>query len=69
VLELLREQRDAATPVGVVTDAGRAGETVVRTTLGALDPASVTMRTLLLVAGDSGRAAGPWLVAEREARA
>ena len=66
VLELLREHRGPATPVGVVTDAGRPGEQVVRTTLGALEPEAVTMRTLLLVAGESGRAAGDWLVAERD---
>jgi hypothetical protein len=34
-------------------------------TLGTLDPETVTMRTLLLVAGESGRRAGPWLVAHR----
>jgi precorrin-3B C17-methyltransferase len=65
VLEVLGEHRDPATPVGVVSDAGRPGQEVVQTTLAGLDPAAVTMRTLLLVAGESGRAAGPWLVAER----
>lgn len=67
VLELLREHRGDGAPAALVTDAGRPGEHVLRTTLGALDPEAVTMRTLLLVAGDTGREAGPWLVAEREA--
>jgi len=65
VLDILGAHRDPETPVGVVTDAGRAGEDVARTTLAALDPARVTMRTLLVVAGETGRPAGPWLVAER----
>jgi precorrin-3B C17-methyltransferase len=50
-----------------VTDAARAGQRVERATLATLDPEAVTMRSLLVVAGDSGRLAGPWLVAERGA--
>lgn len=65
VLAVLGEHRDPATPVGVVTDAGRPGQSVARTTLAGVDPAVVTMRTVLLVAGESARLAGPWLVAER----
>ena len=42
-------------------------ERVERATLATLDTETVTMRSLLVVAGDSGRAAGPWLVAERGA--
>jgi precorrin-3B C17-methyltransferase len=67
VLEVLREHRDADTAVAVVTDAARAGERVERATLATLDPEAVTMRSLLVVAGGSGRVAGPWLVAERGA--
>jgi precorrin-3B C17-methyltransferase len=65
VLELLSEHRGAGAPVGVVTDAGRPGQSVRCVTLGTLDPETVTMRTLLLVAGETGRRAGPWLVAHR----
>jgi len=65
VLEILRAHRGPHTHVGVVTDAGRTGQEVLRATLGNLDPATVTMRTLLLVAGETGRAAAGWLVAER----
>jgi precorrin-3B C17-methyltransferase len=67
VLELLREHRADDTPVAVVTDAARPGEHVARATLATLDPETVTMRSLLVIAGDSGRVAGPWLVAERGA--
>lgn len=71
-LELLREHRPDDTPAGLVTDAGRTGETVARTTLAEVDTALVTMRTVVLIAGEGGRLAGPWVVAERgavEARA
>jgi precorrin-3B C17-methyltransferase len=68
-LEILGRHRDPETPVGLVTDAGRAGEAVERTTLRALDPERITMRTVVVVAGDSAGAAGPWLVAERGRRA
>ena len=67
VLEVLHEHRDEATPVAVVTDAARPGQRVERATLATVDPATVTMRSLLVVAGDSGRLAGGWLVAERGA--
>jgi precorrin-3B C17-methyltransferase len=65
VLELLREHRPPDTAVGVVTDAARAGQRVERSTLAALDPERVTMRTVLVVAGETAVQAGPWLVAER----
>jgi precorrin-3B C17-methyltransferase len=67
VLEVLREHRADDTEVAVVTDAARPGQRVERATLATLDPEAVTMRSLLVVAGDSGRAAGGWLVAERGA--
>jgi precorrin-3B C17-methyltransferase len=67
VLEVLREHRDAQTPVAVVTDAARPGQRVEHATLATLDTEAVTMRSLLVVAGDSGRVAGGWLLAERGA--
>jgi precorrin-3B C17-methyltransferase len=67
VLEIVREHRDPDTPVAVVTDAARPGEHVVRATLATVDPETVTMRSLLVITGESGRLAGPWLVAERGA--
>lgn len=66
-LELLSEHRPPATPLCLIYDAGRPGQGVERTTLGDLDPERVTMRTLVLVAGDGAREAGGWLVAERGA--
>jgi precorrin-3B C17-methyltransferase len=67
VLEVLREHRDAQTPVAVVTDAARPSQRVEHATLATLDTEAVTMRSLLVVAGDSGRVAGGWLLAERGA--
>jgi precorrin-3B C17-methyltransferase len=67
VLEVLREHRADDTAVAVVTDAARPGQRVERATLVTLDTEAVTMRSLLVVAGDSGRVAGGWLVAERGA--
>lgn len=48
-LELLRQHRPPETPVGVVTDASRPAETVLLTTLAALDPAAVTMLSCVTV--------------------
>jgi precorrin-3B C17-methyltransferase len=67
VLALLVQVRGAATAVALVHDAGREAEAIERATLGTIDPERVTMRTLLVVAGESGRDVGPWLVALREA--
>jgi precorrin-2 C20-methyltransferase/precorrin-3B C17-methyltransferase len=52
-LAVLLEERDPSTVVVVGRDVGRDGESVRCTTLGALDPATVDMRCLLLV-GASG---------------
>jgi precorrin-3B C17-methyltransferase len=68
-LALLREHRPPETPVVVATDVARPGESVLATTLAELDADAVTMRSLLLVAGDTARWAGPWLVATRGAAA
>lgn len=64
-LALLCTARGGRTPVCLVHDAGRPGQAVERTTLGVLDPERVTMRTLVLVAGEGAREEGPWLVAHR----
>ncbi|HET6505666.1 MAG TPA: precorrin-3B C(17)-methyltransferase [Baekduia sp.] len=66
---ILREARGDDGPVVLAHDVTRPGEAVRRTTLGALDPERVTMRTVVLVAGDTARDAGPWLVAVRGAAA
>jgi precorrin-3B C17-methyltransferase len=64
-LAILRAARPDATPVVLAHDVTRPGELVERTTLAALDPERVTMRTVVLVAGDTAVEAGPWLVALR----
>lgn len=66
-LELLRAARGGATPVVLAHDVTGPGELIERTTLGELDPARVTMRTVVLVGGDTAAEAGPWLVALRGA--
>lgn len=66
-LAVLREHRAPETPVIVATDVARPDESILATTLGALDPEAVTMRSLLLVAGDTTRWAGRWLIATRAA--
>ena len=48
-IALLLEHRPPGTPVGVVTDATRPGQTVVVTTLKELDPADVTMLSCVVV--------------------
>ncbi len=68
-LALLRDARGGDTAVALVHDAGRPGEAVEHATLATIVAARVTMRTLVVVAGDSGRDAGPWLVAQRGAEA
>lgn len=68
VLELLRAERAPDTPVAAVTDAARPGEQVLVSTLAELDETAVTMRTLLVVAGESAQPAGPWLIAQRAPR-
>jgi precorrin-3B C17-methyltransferase / cobalt-factor III methyltransferase len=64
-LLLLRGHRPADTPAFVATDVFRPGESVIRTVLGGIDPGTVTMRSLLLIAGESARWDGRWLVATR----
>jgi precorrin-3B C17-methyltransferase len=66
-LAILRAARPAQTPVVLAHDVTRAGEALERTTLAALDPERVTMRTVVLVGGDTAIGAGPWLVALRGA--
>jgi precorrin-3B C17-methyltransferase len=65
VLELLRRHRDDDTPVGIVTDVTRERERVTRATLATLDEELVTMRTVLIVAGDTASDRGGWIVAQR----
>ncbi|MEU6430787.1 precorrin-3B C(17)-methyltransferase [Microbispora sp. NPDC046973] len=54
-LEILAGRRGPGTPVGVVTDASRPGESIALTTLGGLDVSAVTMRSLVIVGATSSR--------------
>jgi precorrin-3B C17-methyltransferase len=64
-LAILREHRAADTPIAVATDVARDGETLAHATLATIDPGTVTMRSLVLVAGETATRAGQWLVATR----
>ena len=66
-LEVLRSLRGPETTAIVATDVARPGETLLTTTLATLDPQTVTMRSLVLIAGESATWAGPHLVATRGA--
>jgi precorrin-3B C17-methyltransferase len=68
-LAILREHRSGETPVVVATDVAREGERFEHATLATLDPTTVTMRSLVLVAGETAEWAGEWLVARRETAA
>jgi len=65
--EVLLVHRAPDTPIAVATDVARSGETVATATLSTVDVSVVTMRSLVLVAGESGAWAGPWLVGTRGA--
>jgi cobalt-precorrin 5A hydrolase/precorrin-3B C17-methyltransferase len=64
-LAILREHRSPATPVGVVTDASRPGQSVVLTTLADVDPDLVGMTTCVLVGSSTTRILGGRMVAPR----
>ncbi|MDA0172647.1 precorrin-3B C(17)-methyltransferase [Solirubrobacter taibaiensis] len=65
-LAILREHRSGETPVVVATDVAREGESLETTTLAEIDATTVTMRSLVLVAGETAEWAGEWLVALRD---
>lgn len=54
-VELLQGHRPASTPVGIVTDATRATQSVVLTTLGELDVEQVTMLACVVVGSSQSR--------------
>lgn len=54
-LAILAAHRPAGTPVGVVSDATRPGQTIVLTTLADVDPNIVGMTSLVLVGASSSR--------------
>ncbi|MBW3576719.1 MAG: precorrin-3B C(17)-methyltransferase [Actinobacteria bacterium] len=64
---ILLAHRSPDTPVGVVRDAYRTASSVQVTTLAALDPATVDMRTVVLVGSTRTRMAGRWMLTPRGA--
>jgi len=62
---ILLEHRSPDTPVGVVTDAGRRGQSVVVTTLGGLDTDAVNMTTCVIVGSSTTRLFGGRMVTPR----
>jgi precorrin-3B methylase len=64
-LAILRAHRPPTTPAIVATDVARPGESIHHATLATLDPATVTMRSLVLIAGETATWAGEHLIATR----
>jgi cobalt-precorrin 5A hydrolase/precorrin-3B C17-methyltransferase len=62
---LLLECRAPSTPVGVVTDAARPGQTVTLTTLADLDPQQVGMTTCVVVGSSATRVVAGRMVTPR----
>jgi cobalt-precorrin 5A hydrolase/precorrin-3B C17-methyltransferase len=62
---ILRECRPPATPVGIVTAAGRDEQHVVLTTFGALDPEAVGMTTCVIVGSSATQVMGGRMVTPR----
>lgn len=63
--DIFLEHRPVTTPVGLVTDAGRATTRVVHTTLGEMQAADVTMTTCVLVGSSRTRIVGGRMVTPR----
>jgi cobalt-precorrin 5A hydrolase / precorrin-3B C17-methyltransferase len=63
--KILRSHRPDATPVGLVTGAGRPGERLELTTLGAMDADRVTMATCVIVGSSRTRIVGGRMVTPR----
>jgi cobalt-precorrin 5A hydrolase/precorrin-3B C17-methyltransferase len=64
-LALLAAHRPPGTPAAVVTNVGRPGENIVRTTLADLDPADVDMLSLVVVGSTTTRWIGGRMVTPR----
>lgn len=63
--DLLVAGRPATTPVGIVTDAGRVGETITITTLADLDPEAVGMTTCVVIGSSTTRIVAGRMVTPR----
>ncbi|HEY1119566.1 MAG TPA: precorrin-3B C(17)-methyltransferase [Acidimicrobiales bacterium] len=63
--EMLRAHRPPTTPVGIVTDATRPGQHIVRTTLAELDPDDVGMLSIVLIGSSTTKVVGDHVVTPR----
>ena len=64
-LAILGAHRPPETPAAILTDIGRPGETVLRTSLSELDPASVGMLSLVVIGSSQTRWIGDRMVTPR----
>jgi cobalt-precorrin 5A hydrolase/precorrin-3B C17-methyltransferase len=64
-LAILGEHRAPSTPAAVITNIGRPGQTVVRSTLGQLDSSTVGMLSLVIVGSSQTRWVGSRMVTPR----
>lgn len=64
-LSIIGNHRAPDTPVGVVSRAGRPGQSVLRTTLADMDPGAVDMQTVVIVGNSTTRATGGFLLTPR----
>jgi len=64
-LRILASSRPASTPAAVLTEIGRVGESVIRTTLGELDPSTVGMLSLVVIGSSETRWIGERMVTPR----
>jgi cobalt-precorrin 5A hydrolase / cobalt-factor III methyltransferase / precorrin-3B C17-methyltransferase len=65
VLEILARHRPPSTPAGIVREATRPGQRVTITTLAALDPAEVDMRSIVIVGSAATRLVAGRMVTPR----
>jgi cobalt-precorrin 5A hydrolase/precorrin-3B C17-methyltransferase len=64
-LSILGAGRPPSTPAAILTDIGRPGQQVIRTTLASLDPTEVGMRSLVIIGASSTRWIGTRMVTPR----
>jgi cobalt-precorrin 5A hydrolase/precorrin-3B C17-methyltransferase len=64
-MDIVREHRDAATPVVLGRDVGRRAETMRTVTLGELHGGLVDMRTMVIVGSSRTRTVGEWVYTPR----
>ncbi len=64
-IEILKRYRSEFTPVGVVKNATREGETVIITTLGRVDTSNIDMFTLIIIGNSKTKNIGNYMVTPR----